>query len=189
MYGITGVPYVLLRITILLAGGLMQGVALRPSNSSDSPREHVMIRFFITVLALTALAASAFAGENLRLNPKLDYTSDSQDGPLITGDCRDAGFITCKPAYVIIYGEGCSNSKRQARRTVGLYQIYKGRVQFVVIDIDHRLSREQKELKKKYFRGYIPHVVILDASGSALYNRSGEVDGAVISRLLENTLR
>jgi len=88
-----------------------------------------------------------------------------------------------------MYGEGCFNSKRQARRTVGPYEMYKGRVQFVVIDIDQLLSREQKELKKKYFRGYIAHVVILDASGSALYNRSGEVDGAVISRLLENTLR
>ena len=33
--------------------------------------------------------ASASAGENLKLNPKLDYTSDSQDGPLITGDTMD----------------------------------------------------------------------------------------------------
>ena len=59
----------------------------------------------------------------------------------------------------------------------------------MVIDSDHRFSREQTELKKKYFRGYIPHVVILDASGSALYNRSGEVDSAVISRLLDKSLR
>jgi hypothetical protein len=148
-----------------------------------------MIRFFITVIALIALAAPAFAGENLKLNPKLDYTSDSQDGPLITGDSMNTGFVAGKPAYVIMYGEGCFNSKRQARRTVDLYEMYKGRVQFVIIDIDHRLSREQEELKKKYFRGYIPHVVVLDASGSALYNRSGEVDDAIISGLLDKTLR
>jgi hypothetical protein len=167
----------------------MQVGIMGSSNNSDSQREHVMIRFFITVIALITLAAPSFAGENLKLNPKLDYTSDSQDGPLITGDSMNAGFIAGKPAYVIMYGEGCFNSKRQARRTVDLYEMYKGRVQFVIIDIDHRLSREQEELKKKYFRGYIPHVVVLDASGSALYNRSGEVDGAIISGLLDKTLR
>jgi hypothetical protein len=101
----------------------------------------------------------------------------------------DAGTVAGKPAYVIMYGEGCFNSKRQARRTVGLYQMYKGRVQFVIIDIDQHLSPAQKELKKKYFRGYIPHVVLLDASGAAIYNHSGEVDGAVIAGLLDKTLR
>ena len=135
------------------------------------------------------LATAAFAGENLKLNSKLDYTSDSQDGPLITGDSMDAGFVSGKPAYVILYGEGCFNSKRQARRTVELYEKYKDRVQFVVIDHDHKLSPAQDDLKKKYFRGYIPHVVVLDAAGSPLYNSSGEVDDAVISGLLDKTLR
>jgi hypothetical protein len=144
----------------------------------------------VSVIALFVLAvAPAFAGDNLKLNPKLDYTSDSQDGPLIPGGSMDAGFVSGKPAYVIIYGESCFNSKRLARRTVGLYQMYKGRVQFVIIDIDQHLSREQKDLKKKYFRGYIPHVVVLDASGSAVYNHSGEVDGAAIALLLDKTLR
>ena len=124
-----------------------------------------------------------------KLNSKLDYTSDSQDGPLITGDSMDAGFVAGKPAYIILYGEGCFNSKRQARRTVSLYEKYKGRVQFVVIDLDHRLPSAQEDLKKKYFRGYIPHVVVLDAAGSALYNSSGEVDEALISGLLDKTLR
>jgi hypothetical protein len=149
-----------------------------------------MNRVALSVIALSMLAVvPALAGDNLKLNPKLDYTSDSQDGALITGDNMDAGFVPGKPAYVIIYGEGCFNSKRQARRTVGLYEMYKGRVQFVIIDIDHHLSREQKELKKRYFRDYIPHVVVLDASGSAVYNHSGEVNGSVISALLDKTLR
>ena len=77
------------------------------------------MRPFLTfALMLLALAVPAFAGENLKLNPKLDYTSDSEDGPLITGSSMDAGFDPGKPAYVIMYGEGCFNSKRQAwRRT------------------------------------------------------------------------
>jgi thioredoxin-like negative regulator of GroEL len=123
------------------------------------------------------------------LNPHLDYTSDSQDGPLITGDSLDAGPGAGKPTYVIMYGEGCYNSKRQARRTVSLYEKYKGRVQFVVIDLDHSLSSAQQQLQKKYYRGYIPHVVVLDASGAAVYNSSGEVEESVISGVIDKTLR
>ncbi len=148
-----------------------------------------MKRFVISAIALFMLVAPAFAGENLKLNSKLDYTSDSEDGPLITGDSMDAGFVAGKPAYVILYGEGCFNSKRQARRTVSLYEKYKGRAQFVAIDLDHKLSPAQEKLKKKYYRGYIPHVVVLDATGSPLYNSSGEVDEAVISGLLDKSLR
>lgn len=140
-------------------------------------------------VAWLALAATAFSADNLRLNSKLDYTSDSQDGPLITGDHMEDGVVAGKPTYVILYGEGCYNSKRQARRTVSLYEKYKGRVQFVVVDLDHRLSPAQQELEKKYYRGYIPHVVVLDASGAVLYNSSGEVEESTISGLLDKALR
>jgi hypothetical protein len=147
------------------------------------------MKLAISLLMLFAVTLPALAGDNLKLNAKLDYNSDSQDGPLITGKNIDAGLVSGKPAYVIMYGEACFNSKRQARRTVELYGKYKGRVQFVIIDIDRRLSPAQKELKKKYFGGYIPHVVVLDATGSPLYNHSGEVEGAVISDLLDQALR
>jgi thioredoxin-like negative regulator of GroEL len=148
-----------------------------------------MKSFVLATVAALALASSAFAGDNLKLNPKLDYTSDSQDGPLITGDNMDAGVAAGKPAYVIMYGEGCFNSKRQSRRTVSLYEKYKGRVQFVVVDLDHALSPAQQQLQKKYYRGYIPHVVVLDAAGAAVYNSSGEVDESVIAGLLDKALR
>jgi hypothetical protein len=143
----------------------------------------------ILTLLLASLTIRAVAGENLRLNPKLDYGSDSQDGPLITGDDMDAVISPGKPTYVIMYGEGCYNSKRQARRTVSLYEKYKGRVQFVVVDLDHALPAAQRELQKKYYRGYIPHVVVLDASANPLYNSSGEVDEVTISGLLDKSLR
>ena len=126
-----------------------------------------MRSFVVALILWTALQMPALAGENLKLNPKLDYSSDSQDGPLITGDHMDEGPVAGKPTYVIIYSEGCFNSKRQARRTVSLYEKYSGRVQFVVIDLDRSLSTAQQLLEKKYFRGYIPHVVVLDRSGAA----------------------
>jgi len=143
----------------------------------------------LLMVMLLGTVSVAFAGDNLKLNPKLDYTSDSQDGPLITGDDMEAGVVAGKPAYVILYGEGCFNSKRQARRTVSLYEKYKGRVQFVAVDLDHRLSPAQQQLQKKYYRGYIPHVVVLDAAGAAVFNSSGEVDESIISGLLDKALR
>jgi hypothetical protein len=151
--------------------------------------EDEFMKSLFQVVLLLALVATATAGENLKLNSKLDYTSDSQDGPLIAGDNMDAGVTSGKPAYIILYGEGCFNSKRQARRTVSLYEKYKGHVQFVVVDLDHPLSAAQQELKKKYYRGYIPHVVVLDASGAALYNSSGEIEESTISGLLDKVLR
>ena len=46
------------------------------------------------------------AAENLRINPKLDYSSDSNDGPLITGDRMQDGPARGKPNYILMYGEG-----------------------------------------------------------------------------------
>lgn len=63
------------------------------------------VRKLLVVLVLLAPAA-LFAAENLKINPRLDYSSDSQDGPLITGDRMQDGFTAGKPAYVLMYGEG-----------------------------------------------------------------------------------
>src|SRR6267154_4831207 len=149
----------------------------------------MLMRSFVASVFILIALVPAFGGENLRLNSKLDYTSDSQDGPLIGGDRMEAGFAPGKPAYVILYGEGCYNSKRQARRTVSLYAKYRGRVQFVIVDLDHPLSLSQQELRKRYYKGYIPHVVVLNAAGAALYNAAGEMDETAISGLLDKALR
>lgn len=58
---------------------------------------------FASILALPVLG---HAGENLRINPKLNYSSDSQDGPLITGTDMDKGAVAGKPNYIIMFGEG-----------------------------------------------------------------------------------
>ena len=52
----------------------------------------------------------------------------------------------------------------------------KEAVRFLVIDCDHP-SREQKALVSRFYRGYIPTLAFLDASGKAVYNRSGETAG------------
>jgi thiol-disulfide isomerase/thioredoxin len=139
---------------------------------------------------LLALSANMlFAIDHLKLNSKLDYTSDSLDGPLISGDDAQSGFVAGKPNYVLIYGEGCFNSKRQARRTVELYEKYRDKVHFVVVDLDGKPSPEQQKLVKQYYQGYIPHVVVLDTEGKPLYNSSGEVESKKIEALFDQSMR
>jgi len=140
-------------------------------------------------IGILTLVAGAQAGDNLRLNSHLDYSSDSEDGPLITGDRMNEGAVSGKPNYIIIYGEGCFNSKRQARRTVSLYEKYKDRVNFVVADLDQKRSPAQQQLVKQYYQGFIPHVVVVDKSGKAVYNSSGEVDESSLSSILDRALK
>jgi len=147
-----------------------------------------MKRTVLHLVLLLTLSPVMFAIDNLKLNSRLDYTSDSLDGPLITGDDMQSGFVAGKPNYVIIYGEGCFNSKRQARRTVDLYNKYRAQVHFVVIDLDIQRSPEQQKLVKQYYKGYIPHVLVLDLHGEALYNQSGEVDSAYIEDTFKKSL-
>ena len=136
---------------------------------------------------LLLVAPALFAIDNLKLNPQLDYGSDSLDGPLITGSDVQSGFVSGKTNYVIMYGEGCFNSKRQARRTVELYNKYRSQVHFVVVDLDVQRSPEQQQLVKQYYKGYIPHVLVLDAHGQPLYNHSGEVESGVIEDLFKRS--
>jgi len=145
-------------------------------------------KWLIVALSAAAMVLPAHAAENLKLNQHLDYTSDSQDGPLITGDHLEDAAVPGKPTYAIFYGEGCFNSKRQARRTVELYEKYKGKVQFVVVDLDRPRSPAQQELVKKFYKGYIPHVVVLNRDGNTAYNASGEVEEGEISKVLEKAL-
>jgi thioredoxin-like negative regulator of GroEL len=143
----------------------------------------------MTVLLFNSAAANAFAADDLKLNPHLDYSSDSINGPLITGNNLQAGVEPGKPNYVIIYGEGCYNSKHQARRTVSLYEKYKGRVNFVVVDLDKPKSPAQQKLVDTYYGGSIPDLVILDSHGKPIYNQAGEQDEQVLSRIFDQALR
>jgi thioredoxin-like negative regulator of GroEL len=124
------------------------------------------------VVALAVAIAPAYAAENLKLNDHLEE-----------------GAASDKPTYVIIYGEGCFNSKRQARRTVELYERYKGKVQFAVVDMDKPRSAAQEDLVKKFYKGYIPHVTVLNRDCKTAYNSSGEVEESEISKVLDKTLK
>lgn len=144
---------------------------------------------FIFITLVTVISGHVFAATDLKLNPGLNYNSDSNDGPLITGkDMRNGEVRAGKPTYIIFYHRECYNSKRQARRTVELYDKYMGKVDFIVIDLDSPRSKEQKELIKKHYRNYIPHVTIVSKAGEVVYDRSGEVGNGSTSDLLDGLL-
>ncbi len=148
-----------------------------------------MPKWYLVFALAMAMTLPSRAADNLKLNEHLDYSSDSHDGPLITGDHLEDGAASGKPSYIIIYGEGCFNSKRQARRTVELYEKYKDRVQFVVVDMDKQRSAAQEDLVKRFYKGYIPHVTVLNREGMIAYNASGEVEDGEISKVLDKTLK
>jgi hypothetical protein len=110
-----------------------------------------MTKMFLRAVLLLSLSSQVFGIDNLKLNTSLDYSSDSLDGPLITGDDAQSSFGPGKTNYVIIYGEGCFNSKRQARRTVELYSKYRNQAHFVVVDLDEKRSPEQQKLVKECY--------------------------------------
>lgn len=141
------------------------------------------------ILSVFLFGDEGFAATNLKLNPNLDYSSDSNDGPLITGDQMSNGVVgKGKPAYVIFYHRECYNSKRQAKRTVELYKKYNDKVDFIIVDLDTPLSKQQKELRDRHYRNYIPHVTIIDKEGMVVYDRSGEVGTDRVSGILDPLL-
>ena len=56
-------------------------------------------------LLVLLLAATGLFAQELKLNPRLDYNSDSQDGPLITG-ADSSALAKGKVNYVFIFEEG-----------------------------------------------------------------------------------
>jgi hypothetical protein len=147
------------------------------------------IRIALLLGWVLAFAAALLAqGQQLNLNPHLDYNSDSVDGPLITGNETQTGVVAGKPNYVMIYGEGCFNSKRQARRTVALSERYGDKVNFVIIDLDKPQSAAQLKLVQSFYQGSIPDLVVLDGNGKAVYNQAGEQTEEVLSRIFDTLL-
>ena len=58
----------------------------------------------------------------------------------------------------------------------------------MIIDLDKKRSAEQQQLVKDYYKGYIPHVVVLDGSGHAVYNDSGEISESKIAGIFDQLL-
>ena len=111
---------------------------------------------------------------NLTLAPNLSFTDDSSSNFPIRGENLEEGKIASDRPTAIFFGTShCWNTNREAERFVALAAKEREAVRFLVVDLD-RPSRDQKPLVSRFYRGYIPTLAVLDASGKAVYNRSGE---------------
>ena len=111
---------------------------------------------------------------NLTLAPDLSFTDDSSRNFPIRGEnLKDGKIASDRPTAIFFGTSHCWNTNREAERFVALAGKQKEAVRFLVVDLDHP-SREQKPLVARFYRGYIPTLAFLDASGSVVYNRSGE---------------
>jgi hypothetical protein len=114
---------------------------------------------------------------NLTLAPNLSFTDDSSGNFPIRGENLEDGKIASDRPTAIFFGTShCWNTNREAERFVALSAKEKEAVRFLVVDLDHP-SRDQKALVSRFYRGYIPTLAFLDASGKVVYNRSGETAG------------
>ena len=144
----------------------------------------------VLLVLILALPTALQAADNLVLNPNLDYSDhNKKQGPLITGNHIDDGLAEGVPNYIFFYGEKCYNSKRQARLTVHMYEKYKDRVHFVIVDLDKLSSPEQKLLRNRYFVGWIPHTTILDNQGHVVFDYTGDTVDGIVDGWLDYTLR
>ena len=123
---------------------------------------------------LAAAGPGPGGARNLTLAPNLSFTDDSSSNFPIRGENLGDGRIASDRPTAIFFGTShCWNTNREAERFVALAAREKEAVRFLVVDLDHP-SREQKALVSRFYRGYIPTLAILDASGKPVYNRSGE---------------
>lgn len=135
------------------------------------------IRLTVSAIGLALLAcgtAPTFAADDLTLAPDLSFTDDSSSNfPIAAKNLSDAA-VSADRATVIFFGTShCWNTNREAERLVSLYPRYRGKVNFIVVDLNHATTA-QRALMAKYYHGYIPTVAVIDRSGRLLYDRAGE---------------
>jgi hypothetical protein len=110
----------------------------------------------------------------LALAPDLSFTDDSSSNFPIRGENLGDGRIASDRPTAIFFGTShCWNTNREAERFVALAGKQRDAVRFLVVDLEHP-SRDQKALVSRFYRGYIPTLAVLDATGRVVYNQSGE---------------
>ena len=142
------------------------------------------------ICCLLICAGGVRAASNLQLAPKVSFDDDSGGDFPIAGSDLGAGPVAGKATVIFFGTSNCWNTAREAERLVKLYPQYKGKIDFVVVDLN-RVSAVQQPLVSKYYRGLIPTIAVVDAKGNLLYDRAGETarargDSSNLQKLLDS---
>jgi hypothetical protein len=136
--------------------------------------------------ALPAIAAAivcsqalfAFAADDLKLAPSLSFTDDSSANfPIVADHGKDEAPASGQATIVFFGTAHCWNTNREAERLVSLYPKYRGKIRFIIVDLNN-VSDVQRPLVAKYYRGAIPTIAVLDSSGRVIYDQAGETAAA-----------
>ena len=140
----------------------------------------LLYRRFATIFGLLVLCFAwaspslTLAGSDLTLAPDLSFTDDSSFNFPIAGKNLTEGKPAAGRVTMLFFGTAhCWNTNREAERLVKVYPEYRGKVDFVVVDLNN-VSNEQRELVAKYYKGAIPTIAVLDSRGEVIYDRAGE---------------
>ncbi|MEW6269807.1 MAG: hypothetical protein AB1689_10985, partial [Thermodesulfobacteriota bacterium] len=121
-----------------------------------------------------AAAAAPCGASGLRLAEGLSFEDDSSAAFPIVADRSGAGELSDRVPTVLFFGAAhCWNTNREAERVVALYQQHGGDACFLLIDLAH-VSEEQRPLVRRFYRGAIPTIAVVDAAGRTVYAEAGE---------------
>jgi len=141
------------------------------------PHLNTMHRSSLPALVLVwglSLARPVAAADDLRLAPGLSFIDDSSSNFPIEGNHLGDGDVSPGRAAIVFFGAAhCWNTNREAERLVALYPRFRGRVHFVVVDVNNP-SEAQRSLLTAHYHGSIPTIVVFAPSGAVLYEGAGE---------------
>lgn len=138
-------------------------------------------------LAIEPTSHACLAAENISMKRGISFNQDIDSGfPIVGQKIDDASIEPGKPTFIFFGGSGDLNTNRQAKVVVGLYNKYaKEGVKFLLVDVDKtNKSAATTQLIKKYYKGYIPSQVILNADGSIVESKIGETAEGLLSKPL-----
>ncbi len=139
------------------------------------------------VLAIESGTHTCLAAENISLKRGISFNQDIDSGfPIVGQKMDDATIDPGKATFIFFGGSGDLNTNRQAKIVVGLYNKYaKEGVKFLLVDVDKtNKTPAVTQLIKKYYKGYIPSQVILNADGNLVDSKIGEVTEGALARPL-----
>ncbi len=130
---------------------------------------------------------AVLAADDLQLRPGISFNQDIDNGfPIVGNHLADTTIADGLPTLIFFGASGDFNTNRQAKRFVEIYRKEgNASVKFIVIDVDRPGNEQAKNLVKSYYKGYIPHEILLDKSGKVAWAEVGEVNTATIKRELD----
>lgn len=148
-----------------------------------------IVRFLLVFLALSTSIPS-FSAENLKMRDGVSFVHDLDSGfPIIGDKLDDVSIATAHPTLVFFGACGDLNTNRQAKRIVDIYKKYHPlAVKFVVIDVDHPVNAEAKQLVKTYYQGYIPSELLFDKTGKQKWTHTGEIEQNALAVQVDKAL-